>query len=337
MRISVTILMAMGFILCGSTSAWATTWHVPGDFASLDEAIAAAQNGDTIQMAPGTYPGSFTMDKDLTVVGNPASPGEVVLQVTGFWLAAPSSMTLQGLTLSGENCQDSAAMTGGAIIEDCHFENFQFVDSFGIILMFADIQFLRCSSRNNHNEGTLFWIQSNSTVLFDGCLFEDNGGGVAGVILQFGASPLVVRNCLFQNNHSTSYAGAINGGHDLLIESCRFENNSADQKGGALFGDGNNPCIIRDSSFIGNSATQGGAIATGQVFTIQLENTDFQGNTATEAGPQGWTDVGGVIDMVCCLADPQLWAGIGQVTLINEGCTVDTSAVTWDEIRAMFR
>lgn len=61
----------------------------------------------------------------------------------------------------------------------------------------------------------------------------------------------------------------------MEVESCRFENNSAGQKGGAISGDGTDPSLIFNSTFIGNSAAEGGALAADQSCTFHLENTDF--------------------------------------------------------------
>ena len=40
-----------------------------GCFATIQAAIDAAQNGDTIRLAPGTYAGGVTIDKSVSVVG----------------------------------------------------------------------------------------------------------------------------------------------------------------------------------------------------------------------------------------------------------------------------
>ena len=41
-----------------------------GDFATIGEAVAAARDGDTILVAPGTYDESVTVTKDITIRGD---------------------------------------------------------------------------------------------------------------------------------------------------------------------------------------------------------------------------------------------------------------------------
>jgi hypothetical protein len=61
-----------------------TTWSVAaegGDFATIGAAVAAAADGDTILIEPGTYEESVIIDKDITLRGNAVPPREVVLVV----------------------------------------------------------------------------------------------------------------------------------------------------------------------------------------------------------------------------------------------------------------
>ncbi|MEA2026638.1 MAG: right-handed parallel beta-helix repeat-containing protein [Chloroflexota bacterium] len=51
-----------------------------GDFSTITEAVAAAEDGDTILIKPGTYTESVVIDKDITVMGD-GEPGEVVVRI----------------------------------------------------------------------------------------------------------------------------------------------------------------------------------------------------------------------------------------------------------------
>jgi hypothetical protein len=53
----------------------------PGCFATLQAAIDAAQDGDTIKLAPGTYAGGITIDKSVSLVGK--SAGATTIQGGG--------------------------------------------------------------------------------------------------------------------------------------------------------------------------------------------------------------------------------------------------------------
>ncbi|HUQ44647.1 MAG TPA: right-handed parallel beta-helix repeat-containing protein [Candidatus Limnocylindria bacterium] len=63
MRRHLPLALAAAVLLAGSVGAAATlaaeprTLHVPADFATLPDAIAASATGDVILLAPGTYPG----------------------------------------------------------------------------------------------------------------------------------------------------------------------------------------------------------------------------------------------------------------------------------------
>jgi hypothetical protein len=50
---------------------------VAAEYPSIQAAVDAAADGDTIELEPGEYVGSVTIDKDVTIVGDPADPSRV--------------------------------------------------------------------------------------------------------------------------------------------------------------------------------------------------------------------------------------------------------------------
>ena len=312
----------------------ATTWHVPADFDSVSTAIEAAFDGDTILIAPGNYPGVFSITKDLTITAGDADDGSVILEINSFWVGPPSLARLEGLTFSGENIPGQCAVTGNVRISDCGFENFQIVNTWGINLLYAEVEFHNCLVRNNHNETSMFWVGNGGQVEFHGCEFTDNSGMMGSAITLAGTSSLLIQECFFSQNHTTGRGGAVFGSSLIEIDSSRFEGNSSDSQGGAVYAE---DCRITNCSFTGNSAAEGGALAIDQSGELYLENTDFSFNTASLAGPQGFMVSVSFVEMVCCLADLDLWSGNGQVTLDNEGCAVGTRQVTLEAFKAMYR
>jgi hypothetical protein len=61
-----------------------TTWTVApdgGDFSTISEAVAAAQDGDTVLVAPGTYGEALVIDKDIVLRGTGVEPRDVVVSI----------------------------------------------------------------------------------------------------------------------------------------------------------------------------------------------------------------------------------------------------------------
>ncbi|TAJ11191.1 MAG: hypothetical protein EPO68_14670, partial [Planctomycetota bacterium] len=97
--------------------AFATTWTVddngPAQFTTVDAAQAAAQFGDVILVAPGTYP-AFHLTKSLQVLG-PASGSPPHFSGTST-VVGPTLFTLAGLSL--EVLQVSN-VSGRGVIDEC--------------------------------------------------------------------------------------------------------------------------------------------------------------------------------------------------------------------------
>src|SRR5688572_10968495 len=105
-------------LLGGAGSLHAAVINVPADFATVQQAVNAAVNGDEIVVAPGAYPGFNFIGKAITVrstdTNNPAATtlngggaSTVVLFASG---EGPTSR-LQGFTII-----NGFAVNGGGII-----------------------------------------------------------------------------------------------------------------------------------------------------------------------------------------------------------------------------
>jgi predicted outer membrane repeat protein len=106
--------------------------------------------------------------------------------------------------------------------------------------------------------------------------YEWSDAGALGI----DAHGATVRNCVFRNNVSVqTTAGALGFRFFLRVIGCQFYDNSAATWGGAIYTPGADQLIIKDCTFAGNSAHQGGAIWVECPTTI-IERSVFVGNRA---------------------------------------------------------
>jgi len=89
--------------------AWAANLCVgsrPGCFGSLQTAVSAAHDGDTIAIAPGTYAGGVTVDVSVNLVGAGAGStvirgGGSVLTIGAYGAATEPTVSITGVTITG--------------------------------------------------------------------------------------------------------------------------------------------------------------------------------------------------------------------------------------------
>lgn len=106
------------------------------------------------------------------------------------------------------------------------------------------------------------------------------------------AEPLTVANGMFYGNFALS-GGAIWAGDELTVEGCTFENNNSSDEGGAIHASAD--ATIRGSTFASNRSAVGGAVHARsesplRASLLQLENNDFNRNSATLGGAVAWDE-----------------------------------------------
>jgi predicted outer membrane repeat protein len=238
-----------------------------GDYPTIQQAVTAAANADSILLANGTFRGAGNHDIDfqgkaLTIASQGGDPAQCVVDCEGtadtprrgfrFYSDEGASAVLQGFKISNGN-----ASQGGGIYCQGTSPTFK-----NLIL-----------SGNKAGAGGGIFCERSSPMI-DNCVFLDNlalqeGGGIlSGIGFGDNAAP-TIRNCTFANNSATS-GGAIQCSYTYPeITACTFRENSA-LSGGGLACYFATPTVT-DCLFQANSAEVGGGVwceaASGPVIT----------------------------------------------------------------------
>jgi len=266
-----------------------TEHHVPSDYPTIQAAINASSNGDTIIIAPGTYTGDGNRDivflgKAITVrSADPNDPCIIASTIIdcqntnnrGFQFinSEGRATILEGLTITDANI--AVMCEGGA----------------GIYIDGASPTINKCLVINNHAQlipeslcfcfGGGIFIGSGSNPLITNCIINGNSvgnWGWGGGICVYDSAQATISNCLITNNTALGYEGMGGGIYNeggLTVANCTIANNSTTNNGGGILG----PAVIKDSiiwtntpidQFVGSanvtySDVQGGFANTGNI------------------------------------------------------------------------
>jgi len=251
------IMAALGSFLAES-ECWAKVIHVPSDQPSTQAGIEAASNGDTVEVAPGTYFENINFKGKLITVTSTGGPK--VTTIDGHRAGAVA-------TFSSKETR-AAVLSGFTLTNGIGFFN-----------------------------GGGIYIQNASPTISGNIITHNiacSGGGGIGVL---GGSPLIKNNQITSNGQAGCTGGG-GGGIELIspgsaeVVSNLISNNSwtAGFGGGMDVFAGSETLLIKDNIITGNSASgvhssapdaSGGGIATsGGTF---VQNLIFK-NTADLGG-----------------------------------------------------
>ena len=189
--------------------------EVPGEYATIQAALDAADEYDTISIAAGTY---FEDDlipgvDNVLIRGELDSNGEIAVIISPTSGTSSSSImtisNLDGIEVEGIHFSGGRADTGGGIAIDA------------------------------------------SSAIIRNCLFSDHevlsGGGI-----HASASDVTLENCRMRDNLAQNGGGAYFTDVTAAITDCWFSSNSASAQGGGLFLD-DTETSISDTVFCANA------------------------------------------------------------------------------------
>lgn len=243
-------------------------------FASLNRAIADANNEDQILVAPGEYA------EDVMIAG--------FENLSIFSMAGPDETRIIG------DADETNMMPAIAVVDakNITIAGITFEGSFGGALDAFYTDGLYLYENNFYGNyapysGGGLWSWHSSVQIGD-CVFENNGSGVDGGGIYFA-----------QNDTSSIY---------LDVHNSAFKNNETVERGGAIYasnltGSSTMNLSFYQSLFEGNGSTSNGGVLVQGVTSLEMIRTDFHNNFASEHsgalglenGAFGYSDYGSFI------------------------------------------
>ena len=278
------------------------------EYASIADALAAAQPGDTIVLLRNVTE-NITINKSLTLnLGGFTLTGDADAAVVIISGDKPQVTVQNGTVTGGRNPQDG----GGFAIDNAVVQlkaltitgnetvggngNGE-VGGGGIYALHADVSMQNVTVSENSvtgsgNDGGGILVRYGSLTM-DGCHVEGNTAPDCGGGMILRHSELNAANSFFENNTAPQGAGiyfndasgdaeeGCSGKHEHLITDSTISGNIASNIGGGMYVGTTSNLTLRNSKLLKNDgASQGGAIVAYSAGTIELDGVSVSENTA---------------------------------------------------------
>jgi len=250
--------------------------RVPSEYPTIQAAVDAAQDYDTVLLADGIYTGDGNRDisfggKKITVTSQ-SRPAYCVIDCQG-------SETDPHRAFVFENGETSASVLSGVSIINGCAPDFEYLDESGLafssycgggVLIYnaspsiTDCIFENCTGSQG---GAIYCLSGNPVIL--NTIFRKNAGG--GAAIHHSSGSIVLSECAFSSNTSVGFMSI-----STISDSASVSNSfSLTGPGGVYLASGT--ADIRNSSFSGNTGDQSGAITAFNMETV-FTNCTFTGN-----------------------------------------------------------
>jgi hypothetical protein len=255
-----------------STVAFADVARVPSEYLTIQEAINAVGEGDTVLVAPGVYAGPSNRRLDFhgvnRVVRSEGGPESTIIDCEyenlAFWFhtAEDLSSLVEGFKIKNGDRHD----VGGLLCEE------------GACVTVRSCVFLRGIG----TAGAGLKCKSGSSVVVEGTRFTQNDAQYGGAVMLSGGGSLTMRDCLIEYNEAW-YGGGVRCEYSpATFERVVFVGNYATDTCGAV------TCIgadfsFEDCTFIGNSAGFCGGIGCIEA-TVDVTGSTFAATQTSHGG-----------------------------------------------------
>ena len=359
MKILKILSISISFALLVSGSVFGATIKVPDDYATIQQAIEAAADGDTILVASGTYTGPISYNGKKITVRSESGPNVTIIsggvqfhgnetersQLDGF--KTIGVVDIRAASPSIKNCSlkgKGTAIGGGGHGSIWDGSSPTFIDcqiyaglagfGGGYDIHDSSVTFKRCEFSDNKadSNGGAIYI-NNSSVSIENCTFIlNNAGDEGGAIFVTGSSTLIISFCNFSENSAQIGGSIINGyGDNTTIINSSFSKNTAQKWGGAIFANASPSFRTENCIFTKNSANfQGGAIHINWDASPTITNSIFFENIGAGGGGAIWIQPDTFSNITNCtfFKNNAGWKG---GAILNSGSTTITNCILWED------
>ncbi len=270
---TIMLLLAVGAFLTPLTEA-ATYVIAPdgsGDFATIGDCVNHCGNGETIELADGTFTGAGNVNivingKTITIRSQSGSAASCRINVEG----------VPGVTTRGFIIENGSTVT----IENIAIENGYCTQNWGggiVVRQQGWVWLVGVAFRNNHASwgGALAIAEGGLYAGGEDCRFLENTGESGGAAIYNDCAPSEWYASRFMDNSVNTTGGAVYCGPqgECDFTDCLFSRNVAGFDGGAIFYDGATGFELSGCTFSGNSCVGGSALYVGSNATFEMLNT----------------------------------------------------------------
>jgi hypothetical protein len=256
--------------------------QVPGGYPSIQAAMDAAQQGDTVLVAQGTYHERIDFKgKEITVVSSHGAASTVIDGGQAGSVVTFSSLEGPGAVLQGFTITNGTGIFLG---------NFYYGG--GIYIKLSSPSILDNLITDNHcGKGGGITCDEGAPLIRGNRIHHNTAVYAAGLQVEFDSNPLVDANLIDHNEASDS-----GGGIECYKARGTFINNvlafnTADYYGGGIsISKASQSPVLKNNTVAFNSAFEGGGgldlyAKIGTPVTVELDNSVFWGSQATD-GPE---------------------------------------------------
>ncbi len=239
-------------------------YNVPDDYETIQAAIDAAENADTVLVAHGEYVENIDFSgKDIVLLGDPDNPGEVIIDGNGEGSVVTfASGESRDAILNGFTIRNGANQNGGGI----------YCEGASPVLR----NLIVSSNQAVLWGGGLVFLGGSESLLEEVIVSENsanpNGYAGGGGLSALGESTIEMENCQVTNNRGgRGWGGGISicEGSSLNAVNVDLSGNSADVGGGYCFCDASGS--VTGGEIQGNGCGEGG----GSAIICQNAEIDF--------------------------------------------------------------
>ncbi len=243
------LIAALFCVAAAAAPADAYEIRIPVDYPTIQEGIDAADWGDTVTVASGTYTGSgntnlYFTGKDIMLRAEGRLPtvidcqGYIPRRGISFSKGESPAAVLEGFTFTGGHHQGGGGILcfsySSPTIVDCLVSgNYSTIYGGGIYCDRSDPVFLNCTVTNNssveNSRGSGIYCDESNPVLID-CTISGNGP-YEGFACAY--SDPVLQNCTISDNAWTGFCAL---GSDPIVTQCTITGNATEGHGGGIHG-----------------------------------------------------------------------------------------------------